>query len=358
MNKYYLKIFIFLLFLSSGVFFGIFYFFWQKKPKEISFQANTTNSNFTFFEWKKVTEKAPWSGRDAHWAVVFKDKIWLMGGVAGGKIKVGNVPYGDLPHKSDVWASENGKDWQIVLENAPWGERRSAAASVFKNKIWLMGGWTKKFGETKNDVWVSDDGANWKLILSSAPWPEREGHAVAVFQDKLFLVGGVNFYKRKTYNDVWYSEDGINWIEATSSAPWSKRYDHTLTVFKNKLWLIGGIDFGEQIKNDVWVSEDGINWNLVTENPPWPARHGHVALVYKNYLFIIGGWSKNGGLNDVWYTENGQEWYELKSLPNWQGREDHAGVVFKDKIFILGGMVDFNDYLVWANDIWGGSFSE
>lgn len=72
--------------------------------------------------------------------MVFKNKIWLFGGLGGGTIKVGSPEYGEIPHKSDIWVSENGRDWQLVTEKAPWGERRSAGVVVFQDKIWLMGG--------------------------------------------------------------------------------------------------------------------------------------------------------------------------------------------------------------------------
>lgn len=337
----------------------------KNKIETTRFETEKKEENFfdpLLLKWEKESIEIPWSPRDAAMAVVFKNKIWLMGGVEGGEIKDGSPNYGEIPHKSDIWVSENGKDWQLIKEKAPWGKRRSAGIIVFststEEKIWLMGGWAQNFGETKNDIWISEDGENWKLILPSAEWEPREGHAIIVFKNKIFLTGGVDFYKRKTYNDVWYSEDGINWIEATSTAPWSKRYDHTLTVFKDKLWLIGGLDFGEDVKKDIWVSEDGVNWKLVTDNPPWFARHGHIALEYKEKLWIIGGWSEteNKGLNDTWYSSDGLNWEKTKEEGLWLGREDHSAVIFNDKIWLLGGMADAGEKWIWQNDIWYSKF--
>jgi len=348
---------------------GVFLFFLFKQPVKIEFAReefsleNTVKGekekenlfNPSELKWKQVfPEKPYWGPRDAHTVVVFKDKIWLFGGVNGGKVKAGHTPYGEMPHQNDVWVSEDGANWQLVLKNAPWGKRRSIAAVVFKDKIWLFGGWDSKTG-TKNDVWVSEDGVNWEKIKEKAEWPAREGHSVVVFKDKIWLTAGVDFLKHKTYNDVWYSEDGVNWKEAVSKADWSPRYDQTLEVFKDKMYLIAGLDFGNDVKSDVWVSEDGVNWELTTDSPPWPPRHGHISLVYNKRLWIMGGWDEkdNKGLNDVWYSETGKDWQELKiKKESWLGREDHTGNVFKGAVWIMAGMIDEGEYWVWKNDIW------
>ncbi len=310
-------------------------------------------------EWKKVVSSAPWSTRDSHGSVVFKDKIWLFGGIDGGKNFDGN--YGNLPHKSDIWVSENGEDWELVAEDAPWGKRRSLGMAVFNNKIWLLGGFEKRIrnSEHKNDVWISEDGMNWERVLSSAPWSPRSGHSVNVFNDKIWVIGGVNFFERELKNDVWFSENGINWTEAVSSAPWPGRYDHTVTVFKNKLWLMGGCGFGESAastKDDIWVSENGEDWELVAEDAPWSARHGHTSVVFEDKIWIISGWNtKEGkGLKDVWYSGDGYTWEKTGKDTPWKGREDHTSVVFEDKIWVMGGM-DSN--WEWRNDVWYSAFS-
>lgn len=330
--------------------------FSQKKPSEA--KEKPPSFEPSLLSWAEAVPNAAWSGRDAHATIVFKGKIWLLGGVEGGSTKKSPV-YEEIPHKSDIWVSENGKDWKLVKEKAEWGERRSAGVVVFKDKIWLMGGWTKKWGETKNDIWVSEDGLNWEIAVSSAPWSPREGHTIVVFNNKICLAGGVDFFKREVKNDVWCSEDGIRWTEVIARASWSPRYDHTLTVFKNKLWLIGGLYFGNQVKKDVWLSEDGKNWQLVSDTPPWFSRHGHISLEYQERLWIIGGWSEEAGkgLNDIWVSEDGYNWKKTEKDGPWQGREDHSVVVFEDRIWMMGGMADAGDSWVWKNDIWYSTIS-
>src|SRR3989344_2514539 len=119
--------------------------------------------NPSSLNWEKMSSSAPWEGRDSQAVVVYKNKIWLMGGVNGSTrlISPGNVDYGNAPHFNDVWSSEDGVSWKLVLNKAPWGERRSMQVVNFKGKIFLMGGWGPEIG-LKNDVWSSEDGVNWK----------------------------------------------------------------------------------------------------------------------------------------------------------------------------------------------------
>jgi len=299
--------------------------------------------------WEEIIPENLWSARDAHSLIVFQDKLWLMGGLEG----ITGKEYWQMPHRGDVWMSEDGKEWTMLLEEAGWGPRRSIDAVVFKDKIWIMGGWDER--SYKNNVWSSENGINWIEETHSAQWPAREGQTMAVFNDKIWLMGGVNFNKRKTFNDVWYSEDGINWESATDNAGWSPRYDHSLEVFNNKMWVIGGVTFNEDATNDVWSSEDGITWELVLEEAPFSVRHGHTCEVFKDRIWVISGWNTQigddlgEGVNDVWFSKNGTDWQKLEQFSPWIGREDHATAVFKDKIFITGGM-DTN--WEWHNDIW------
>jgi hypothetical protein len=60
---------------------------------------------------------------------------------------------------TDVWWSENGKNWTRVTENAPSGN-----ACVHNSRIWVLGGGT-------SDVWWSEDGVKWTKVVRLAPGP-------------------------------------------------------------------------------------------------------------------------------------------------------------------------------------------
>ena len=319
-----------------------------EKPVQSELEFNSSSLN-----WEQVLSSAPWEGRDSHAVVVYKNKIWLMGGVDATSrfTSPGNIDYGNSPHFSDIWSSEDGKNWQLILKKAPWGERRSMQVVEFNGKMWLMGGWGPEIGY-KNDVWSSEDGVKWKLETASANWPAREGNQLLVFKNKIWLIGGVKYTGNQLFTDVWYSDDGINWKIATKNAGWSPRWDHMSTVFNNKLWMIGGMDFKGNIYKDIWSSEDGTTWSLINDNPPFASRQGHAIFDYKNKLWVVSRLNVpmyGGGTNDVWYSDDGINWQKTEKDPLWTGREDVGVVIFKDRIWILGGM-DKN--WKWTNDVW------
>jgi hypothetical protein len=308
-------------------------------------------------DWGLATSSAAWEPRDSHVVFVFKEKMWLMGGLNGNEfVKNGVVEYWKVPHFNDIWVSENGFDWELVAEKSNWSLRRSMSVVLFKDRLWMFGGWSPISGY-RSDVWVSDDGEHWEKIVNQAAWDPREGQITLVFKDKIWMFGGVNYDKREVKNDIWYSEDGINWVEAASSSPWSPRWDHAMTIFQNKLWLTGGMNQEETIYRDVWSSQNGENWLLVTNNPPWQGRQGHALLSFKEKLWLIGRFNddnENKGENDIWVSDDGYVWQKTTENPPWAGREDFSAVIFKDKIFIIGGM-DAN--YRWKNDVWYSVFA-
>lgn len=330
-------------------------FIWQENIS----QDDKSNLLFdpALLSWSEVAKSAPWEARDSHTVVVYKDKIWLMGGLDANShlSQPGFADYNNSPHFSDVWSTENGKDWKLINNNAPWGKRRSVGLLAFNGKIWLMGGYSPDFGY-RNDIWSTQDGINWKKELESAPWAAREGHQMVVFNNKMWITGGVRYNKNiagaskdeaQLFNDVWYSSDGINWTQTTNNAAWFPRWDHTIAVFQNKLWLIGGMVFGSSTYNDIWYSSDGANWTQVSVSAPFLARQGAFSTEYKGKLWVIGRMDGKG--NDIWYSGDGFNWEKTKNDPVWTGREDFGGAVFKDKIWIMGGM---DNFWSWKNDIW------
>ena len=101
--------------------------------------------------WQAATIQASWPERDAHTALTFNDKMWVLGGLGQG-----SPEYGLKFHKADVWSSENGKDWGLVLDEAPWGKRRAHASAVFQDKMWILGGMPTSRQRT-SDAWYSSE---------------------------------------------------------------------------------------------------------------------------------------------------------------------------------------------------------
>src|SRR5213594_2082248 len=101
--------------------------------------------------WVKVTDKAGWQPRDSSGEVVYKDQLWLFGGWFNS--------YAAPPR--DVWSSADGKTWKLVAKEAPWKHSDLPMTLVFDDKMWIMGGWYNgrlKGHSASNQVWSSTDG--------------------------------------------------------------------------------------------------------------------------------------------------------------------------------------------------------
>lgn len=55
-------------------------------------------------------------------------------------------------------------------DSTEWKARDSQAEVVFKNKLWIFGGWFNSYDVPPRAVWNSSDGKKWNIVTGSAPW--------------------------------------------------------------------------------------------------------------------------------------------------------------------------------------------
>ena len=101
-----------------------------------------------------------------------------------------------------------------------------------------------------NDVWSSDDGIHWRQETGSAPWHPRIWFSTVVYRDHIWVLGGWSGNPYKNWSDVWYSKDGITWSQLHSDVVWRERHEHSAYVFRDKIWVAGGMV--PPLVNDVW----------------------------------------------------------------------------------------------------------
>ena len=210
---------------------------------------SSTNGN----HWKKNNPKARWSGRLAGATVAFKGKMWVIGGTE-------NYYFGDQTSlKNDVWSSVDGTVWKCELKRAPWVPRAYHRVVVFDNKMWLMGGgnYLPEY-EAHQDVWSSSDGVVWHLETASAPWHPRIWFSSVVYRDRIWVLGGWSNDPARNWADVWYSRDGINWNHLETPTTWSPRHAHSIMVFNNKLMVAGG--HAAPLNSEVWCLDIPEGW--------------------------------------------------------------------------------------------------
>ena len=302
-------------------------------------------------DWVKVTADAGWRARDSSGELVYKDKLWLFGGWFDS--------FQSPPR--DVWNSADGKTWNLVEKAAPWKYSDLPMTMTFGDRMWFMGGWTngrlEGHGAT-NEVWSSTDGVRWDLT-ANAGWSPRIAAAIVEFKGRMWILGGTeNYYfgdEKSLKNDVWSSADGKEWRLETASAGWSPRAYHQAVTLNNKIYVFGGGNYVPKYHamNDVWSSSDGKNWEKVTEHAGWSPRLWFSSVVYRNQMWVIGGWSNGPSKNwgDVWHSRDGQEWRQLKSNISWKERHEHSTYVFQNKIWVAGGHAQPLSSEVWSLEL-------
>ena len=204
-------------------------------------------------QWDCVTPAAGWSPRLAAAGAVFQEALWLTGGSE--QYFFGS----DDDQRSDVWRSADGEHWTQVTAAAPWSARAYHRAAAFRDRLWVFGGgqYLPAY-RGLNDVWCSDDGEHWTQVTAHAPWPARIWFESVVWRDCLWLLGGWSNDPSRNWNDVWYTADGETWQQLVTPDIWSERHEQSVWVFQDRLWVAGGMAW--PLVNDVWVLDLPADW--------------------------------------------------------------------------------------------------
>ncbi len=317
-----------------------------------SSSASSSSSSVMQITWQQAVGNGLFGGGKRYdlTSVAFNNNIWVIGGSD------------QSTYYNDVWYSSDGNYWFDATNSTgviPFTGRYGHTSVVFKNSIWVIGGFSTNGSPAPNnyfptnDVWYSGDGTNWNCATSGTGFPVRFYHTSVVYNNKIWVIGGgcSGEGPQIFYNDVWYSSDGTNWNKATANAAFSQRYGHSSVVFNNLMWVIGGYQPGSpNLLNDAWYSSDGTNWYSSTTNASFTARQNHISISTNNLMYVIGGANGLNCFNDVWYTGDGTNW--TRAVDNdlaFGARSSFTGLYFNNKIWVIAGAGSSGAYY---NDIW------
>ncbi|MFM8290009.1 MAG: hypothetical protein ACKOGA_25240 [Planctomycetaceae bacterium] len=251
------------------------------------------------FRDKSFDPASDWEGRHTAGYVVYRDKLWIVGGDCNQK-----------HYQNDVWNSADGKTWEWVNRGheLPWKDRVLHYTVVHNDQIWVLGGQSMPaFAPSEErfyrDIWTTTDGREWQAIVPQEPcWsPRGMIGGAAVLGGRVWILGGGTYDtpttpSRQFHNDVWSSADGVRWQRHTAAAPWHPRQYHDVATWDNRLWVMEGYHVKGGNRNDVWHSADGETWHEVP-NTPWKPRHAASLFVFQDALWMVAG---NNMEPDVW----------------------------------------------------------
>lgn len=257
-----------------------------------------------------------------------------------------------------AWISNDGQKWtKTALPQSGLNSAYQKYAQ-FNGAIYALGSLTGNYERfsISTKILRTRDLNQWETVAESSNLPQRIFYGLTVFKNKIWMVGG---YDGKQYlNDVWNSNDGVHWTRVIEHTSWSPRTGPVLTLFNGEMWLLGGgsIDGDPQpnksAEREVWASADGKTWRRVNAdlNRKWRGT----PVVFDNKLMLVG--TNRGGSFEsaVWVTENGSQWSE-HAAP-WSPRGAVAAWVFDDKLFMTGGKSSHTENgeikFVYSNDVW------
>ncbi len=271
-----------------------------------------------------------------------------------------------LPYGENGPAAYDGElSWNREVADAPWSNRWDHAAVVFKDNIWVLGGYDPtQRGDSDSyleDVWSSEDGVSWTLVTDDAPWKGRRGHGVAAVGDYLYVFGG--FVKDQETgeqgyrNDIWKSSDGETWTEVLPSAPWRTRNNFGVVTLNDTVYIIGGRYNGVEFLDDVWKSTntDLTGWTRITAGAVYGKRGGLAATADDaGNVYIQGGQypdpqSADDGREDpavggswgrIWKLDTATDSWSSKAEPGSGSnkRMYHEMAFFNGAIWLLPGL--------------------
>lgn len=294
------------------------------------------------YAWALVTGDAAFAARDGAGALVFHDRMWLLGGWnPRDKVHFPKIC------NSDVWSSDDGRDWRLESPQAPWEGRHTAGYAVHRDRMWVVGGDANQ-RHYQNDVWSSRDGRHWDLVRDDVPWGDRVLHYTVAHDDRIWVIGGQSLPQfgggpECFYNDVWSSPDGVDWTRVIEHAPWPPRgMIGGSAVFQGRIWLLGGGWYDtpttpeRAFYNDVWSSADGVNWERHVEHAAWRARQYHDVAVFDDHLWVLEGYQRTGNCNDVYCSSDGTRWQEIADTP-WAPRHAASVFVHRGALWMVAG---------------------
>lgn len=143
--------------------------------------------------WVKVVENAGISLQESNF-IVFNKKMW----------RIGNH------HTAEVYSSTDGITWTLESENVPFGRRVTHSVVQHNGKIWVISGADRGAGNQLaeiSDVWYSEDGREWKLAAKNAGYKAVAYHTSVAYKETIFIIaGGGGFRDSFITNDVWRLE--------------------------------------------------------------------------------------------------------------------------------------------------------
>lgn len=153
---------------------------------------STTNGVSWILETDQLAFNA--SDRHNHRTLSLNNDFYMAGGT------------GSHNGYDEIWKSNDLKNWTSIAENLEFLYRRAPSFVNYEDNLIFMCGakpnrTVTNTGAYQSDIWYSNDGINWSVGQEQAPYLERTYHTTVIFNGKILIIGGRN--ATGYLNDVW-----------------------------------------------------------------------------------------------------------------------------------------------------------
>lgn len=248
--------------------------------------------------WQKTTlvpvRKNVYTGQ----YVQFRDAVYMLGDHEGNYERITFAP--------KIRRTRDMKNWETLSERSNLPGRIFPGTVVFRDRIWIVGGYDGQ--RHRNDVWSSGDGIEWRKESEQAEWSPRVSMGLVVFHGRLWMLGGgvidgMTDGNPGSRNEIWWTDDGVSWTRSENRLPMMA--GGTAIVFNDELWLVGANRDGNFSRASL-VTSDMRQWR--EEQAPWSPRGGVATWEFNGSLYMTGGkysYTDTGNVNfvysnDVW----------------------------------------------------------
>lgn len=164
--------------------------------------------------WERV-DNSEYGIRAEHAACVADNVIYVNGGVHGDHFVVEDNSTVSIENWGWLWTSDNGEQW-TALGNTDHVEEKYLMRSdhelvFYKDRLWSLPGKTTStvhyhFTEDYHfPIWIYSPQNGWSLDSEGAAIDARHGYGSVVFKDKIWVIGGYT-NRNGQANDVWTAE--------------------------------------------------------------------------------------------------------------------------------------------------------
>jgi N-acetylneuraminic acid mutarotase len=265
--------------------------------------------------------------RFGHCAVVYRDKVWIIGGKNQKGNSIKTVDCYDLI--KNEWLADASELLQA---------RYNATAAVYDDKIFVMGGYDER--QILNSVEYYDSNDNeWKELAPLLT--QREGANAVVFHDTLFVIGGrsnTGILPKILDSIEFWDSSAQRWQEHPT---WHLEHARVLmqsVVVDNYIYTLGGQFIDSELN---FVERFGLNGKSESRSPLNIPRFYFSAVKIESLIYVLGG-VRSGEFEAItdtieYYAPNHDRWYTLDVYMK-RPRAGLSAVSYHNNIYVFGGM--------------------